>query len=74
MISRREREVLELVCLGMCNEEISKKLFISIRTIENHRSKLLAKTASRNVVELVTFAIVNGLVEMSPKYRPGYWE
>ncbi len=74
IISRREREVLELVCLGMSNEEISKKLFISVRTIENHRSSLLAKTASRNVVELVTFAIVNGLIEMSPKYRPGYWE
>jgi DNA-binding NarL/FixJ family response regulator len=66
-LSKREREVLNWVCKGLSNEEMAKILFISVRTIENHRSRLLAKTSSRNVVELVNFAISRGLVPVEYK-------
>ncbi|MBN2486542.1 MAG: response regulator transcription factor [Bacteroidales bacterium] len=63
-LTRREKEVLELICLGMSNQEISDKLFISQRTVERHRSSLLFKTESKNSVSLVVFAIKNGLVKI----------
>ncbi|MBN1116756.1 MAG: response regulator transcription factor [Bacteroidales bacterium] len=63
-LTRREKEVLELICLGYSNQEISEKLFISQRTVERHRSSLLFKTNSKNSVSLVVYAIKNGLVKI----------
>ncbi len=63
-LTKREKEVLELICLGHSNQEISEKLFISQRTVERHRSSLLFKTDSKNSVSLVVFAIKNGLVKI----------
>lgn len=63
-LTRREKEVLELICVGHSNQEISEKLFISQRTVERHRSSLLFKTDSKNSVSLVVFAIKNGLVKI----------
>ncbi len=63
-LTRREKEVLELICLGFSNQEISEKLFISQRTVERHRSSLLFKTDSKNSVSLVVYAIKNGLVKI----------
>jgi DNA-binding NarL/FixJ family response regulator len=63
-LTRREKEVLELICQGLSNQEISDKLFISQRTVERHRSSLLSKTDSKNSVSLVVYAIKNGLVKI----------
>ncbi|QQS49758.1 MAG: response regulator transcription factor [Bacteroidota bacterium] len=63
-LTRREKEVLELICLGLSNQEISDKLFISQRTVERHRSSLLFKTDSKNSVSLVVHAIKNGIVKI----------
>jgi DNA-binding NarL/FixJ family response regulator len=63
-LTRREKEVLELICRGFSNQEISEKLFISQRTVERHRSSLLFKTDSKNSVSLVVFAIKNGFVKI----------
>lgn len=63
-LTKREKEVLELICMGFSNQEISEKLFISQRTVERHRSSLLFKTDSKNSVSLVVFAIKNGLVKI----------
>jgi DNA-binding NarL/FixJ family response regulator len=63
-LTRREKEVLELICLGLSNQEISDKLFISQRTVERHRSSLLSKTDSKNSVSLVVYAIKSGLVKI----------
>lgn len=63
-LTRREKEVLELICVGHSNQEISEKLFISQRTVERHRSSLLFKTDSKNSVSLVVFSIKNGLVKI----------
>ncbi len=64
-ITKREKEILELICKGMTNNEIAEKLFISNRTVDNHRAKLLEKTETRNTAELVTFVIINKLVDVT---------
>jgi DNA-binding NarL/FixJ family response regulator len=63
-LTKREKEVLELICKGYSNQQISEELFISQRTVERHRSSLLYKTDSKNSVSLVVFAIKNGLVKI----------
>lgn len=63
-ITAREKDVLELICKGLSNTEISEKLFISPRTVERHRANLLEKTNSSNSIKLVLFAIKNNLVQL----------
>jgi DNA-binding NarL/FixJ family response regulator len=59
----REREVLELICKGLSNPEISKLLGLSQRTIDGHRARLFEKTGAKNAPHLVMFAIRNGLIK-----------
>jgi len=63
-LTPREKEVLELICKGYSNQQISEELFISQRTVERHRSSLLFKTDSKNSISLVVFAIKNNLVKI----------
>lgn len=63
-LTKREMEVLELICKGHSNQEISEELFISQRTVERHRSSLLFKTDSKNSISLVIYAIKNNLVKI----------
>ena len=62
-ITEREQEVLELICKGMSNAEISKYLGVSARTVDGHRARLLEKTGAKNSPHLVMFAIKNGLIK-----------
>jgi len=61
-ISRREKEVLELIVKEHTTQEIADKLFISLKTVESHRSSLLAKLNARNSAGLVRIAMENNLV------------
>jgi len=61
-LSRRESEVLELICAGYSNNEIAAKLGISKRTIEGHRSSLISKTGAKNSTHLVLFAMKNNIL------------
>lgn len=63
-ISPREEEILKLTCQQYTADEIAEKLFISVKTVNGHRNKLLLKTGSRNVTGLVTFAIRNNIVQL----------
>jgi len=63
-LTNREKEVLELICQGYSNQEVSEKLFISQRTVERHRSSLLFKTNSKNSISLVVYSIKNNLVKI----------
>lgn len=62
-ISKRELEVLKLVCQQMTASEIAEKLFISEKTVNGHRNSLLKKTDSKNVTGLVMYAIKYKLIE-----------
>lgn len=61
-LSGREIEILELVAIGLTNLEISEKLEISKRTVDNHISHLLTKTKTDNRVELVRWGLQWGKV------------
>ncbi|MEG0795506.1 MAG: response regulator transcription factor [Odoribacter sp.] len=63
-ISGRELEILYHVCLGLSNQEIADKLFISKRTVDKHRANLLSKTGCRNTAALVMYAIKNKMVDV----------
>jgi two-component system, NarL family, response regulator NreC len=63
-LSGREKEVLTLICQQLTSEEISEKLYLSVKTINGHRNNLLQKTSARNTAGLVLFAVKNGLVEL----------
>lgn len=62
--SRREREVLQEIAKGKTNQEIADALFISKRTVDGHKTKLIHKTGSRNVLSLLIYALKNDLVEL----------
>lgn len=63
-ISKREKQVLQLICQGFSNHEISEKLFISERTVERHKTNLMRKTDTKNTVNLVIYAFKHSLTEM----------
>jgi DNA-binding NarL/FixJ family response regulator len=63
-LSAREIEILKYICQGYSNNEIGTKLFISPKTVDNHRTSLLSKTGTRNSAHLVMFAIKQNLVEL----------
>ncbi|WP_299439129.1 response regulator transcription factor [uncultured Aquimarina sp.] len=58
-LTKREREVLKLICEQKTTTEIAEQLFISPRTVEGHRNNLLVKTGSKNIAGLVIHAIEN---------------
>lgn len=62
-LSAREREVLHLVVDGLTIKEIARRLGISAKTAENHRSRVLAKLGVRNSAELVRYAVRKRLVD-----------
>lgn len=64
MLSNREREVLHLAAEGLTNAEIAERLFLSPRTIEDHRSSMMHKLGLRTHVDLVRYAIHRGILPM----------
>ncbi len=61
-LTRREKEILQYVATGLTNPEIATKLFLSLRTVKNHRFNLLQKLDVKNTAELVKIAMQTGLV------------
>lgn len=62
-LTRREKEILQLITEEHTNQEIADKLFLSLRTVENHRNNLLQKLDVKNTAGLVKIAIQEGLVK-----------
>lgn len=62
-LTRRELEIIELICQQLTADEIGEKLFISTKTVNGHKANLLQKTGSRNTAGLVMYAVKNGLVK-----------
>lgn len=59
-LSAREHDVLRLLALGHTNQEIAKQLFISVRTAETHRARIMRKLELRSRAELVRYALATG--------------
>lgn len=62
-ISRREKEVLKLIMEEFTTQEIANELFISLKTVESHRSSLLNKLNARNTAGLVRITMENKLLD-----------
>ncbi|MEE4196909.1 MAG: response regulator [Bacteroidales bacterium] len=62
--TKREREILNLICEGFSNTEIGEKLNISERTVEGHRANLLNKTSCKNSVCLAIYAVKYGFYKL----------
>jgi len=57
VLTRREKEVLELIADGLTNNEIAQKLFISVATVDTHRKNLLSKFEAKNIASLIKAAM-----------------
>ena len=64
-LTRREVDVLRLICSDKTSKEIGSILNISSRTVENHRENLLIKTGSRGTAGLLIYSIKNNLLDIS---------
>lgn len=62
-LTAREREAFHLIAEGLTTKEIARKLDISVKTAENHRSRVIAKLGVRNTAELVRYALRRGLLD-----------
>ena len=68
-LTKREKEVLALICDGRKTVEIASELNIGSRTIEGHRSELLSKTGAKNTANLVRYAVENDLIAFDLRKR-----
>ncbi len=64
ILSEREIDVLKLIAQGFSNQEIADALFLSKRTIDGHRARMIAKTEVKNSIELVIYAIKHKIIEI----------
>lgn len=62
-LSERERQILRLIVEGNPNKEIAEKLFISPKTVENHRTRIMSKLGRHDVIGLIKYAFATGLVD-----------
>lgn len=61
-LTKREYEILQLLCNGLDQKSISEKLFISLNTVKTHVSSLLSKTGFESVHKLAIYAVSNGYI------------
>ncbi len=66
LLSEREREVIVLIAQGHTSAEIADKLFLSSKTIDTYRSRMMTKLKLKSRAELVRFANENGLIGQEP--------
>jgi DNA-binding NarL/FixJ family response regulator len=62
-LTRREREVLQLLAEGKSNKEIGTILHMSTKTAETHRARLMAKLGVHSIAELVRYAVRNKIID-----------
>ncbi|OGU40677.1 MAG: hypothetical protein A2X61_08565 [Ignavibacteria bacterium GWB2_35_12] len=67
LISKREQEILNLVASGYTSPEISDKLFISVRTVQSHRSNIMQKLGVKNTAELVRYVYLSRKSEVGSR-------
>jgi DNA-binding NarL/FixJ family response regulator len=63
-LSNREIELLKQVCIGLTNQEIADKLFLSVHTVMTHRKNITKKLGIKTVSGLTVYALMNNLVDI----------
>jgi two-component system response regulator NreC len=63
LLSQREREVLRLVALGYTNQQIADQLFLSVKTVETYRERVMSKLDLKSRAALVRYALRRGLLD-----------
>jgi len=63
LLTQREREVLKLIATGLTNKQIAKRLSLSVKTIDTHRTNIMQKLNVHTTAELVRFALEVGLID-----------
>ena len=63
-LTKREMEVLALVAAGKSNKDIAEALFISVKTVETHKTHVLIKLGLNNNAELVRYAVKNKIISI----------
>jgi two-component system response regulator NreC len=61
-LTPRERAILQLIYQGCTNKQIAEELFLSVRTVERHRSTIMRKAGLENRAELVSYAVRQGIL------------
>lgn len=64
-LTKREIQIMQMICREFNNAEIARELYLSVRTVEGHRTSIIGKINCRNTAGLVLFAIKHNLVELS---------
>lgn len=64
MLTPREQEVMRFLAEGLSSKKIAKKLFISPKTVENHRANIMNKLDLHNTIELIRYAAKLGLIDV----------
>ena len=65
-LTPREIQVIKLIAAGKSSREIAALLFLSFRTVQNHRAKIMRKLNLRKSTDLVKYAILQGFVAAKP--------
>ena len=65
VLTRREKEILELIAEGLTNVEIADRLFLGSTTIDTHRKNLLLKIGAKNSAAMVKLAIEHNLLTIN---------
>ncbi len=63
LLTARQREVLQLTAEGMSTKDVAAQLQVSVKTIESHRQKIMAKLDVHSIAELTKYAVREGLTE-----------
>ena len=66
-LSQREREVLRLIAQGYTNKQVADKFFLSIKTVESYKARVMEKLDLHSRVELVRYALEQGLLDDEKK-------
>ena len=69
-LSPREQEVLKLLAQGYTNQEVGTRLYLSVKTIETHRARIVDKLGLRSRADLTRYALEMGLLNPVPS-SPG---
>lgn len=62
-LNKKELQVIELICEGLTTEQMTARLFISAKSVSRIRERLLKKTKSKNVAQLILYAVRHGIVK-----------